>query len=88
MTPGALERILAGSERQRELWLHVLRALTFTYLGERHRATQALARAIADRQALPAAFEEFEGLPTLPQRKILTSFAALCWPTPPRRPRR
>jgi hypothetical protein len=85
VTPGSLAAAFSGDERQREIRTYVLLALCFDHLGGRHPATIALRQAIADPGTIDAALAEIERLATWPGRRIVSSFVALCWPSPPPR---
>jgi hypothetical protein len=54
-----------------------LRALALVYLGLRHPATVALAKAVADPAAGPRALTLLDAAPALPRRRLLSAYRAL-----------
>jgi hypothetical protein len=74
--------LMAGlPETERAVRCRELRALALVYLGLRHPATVALAKAIGDPAVGPRALALLDTVPALPRRRLLSTYAALIAPS-------
>jgi hypothetical protein len=69
--------LLNATEPERTARLRELRALALVFAGPDHPVTRALAAAVADPAAAPAALAELARLPALRKRRLLATFGAL-----------
>jgi hypothetical protein len=79
-TAGSLAFLTGLPEAEQAVRCRELRALALVYLGLRHPATVALAKAIADPAVGPRALALLDTVPALPRRRLLAIYAALIAP--------
>jgi hypothetical protein len=86
--PANLAFLIDAAEPERAARLRELRVLALVYCGPAHPVAKAMAAAVMDPAAADAALAEIGRLPALCRRRLLSTFAAIVFPSPePRRKR-